>query len=117
MCGFISRRGAEAQRECGGLCCVLLNCNLQLTTYNLRFTVNCQLTSEIGVAVFLCRVYTEIKVEDYMKRYFIYALILVGLLCNGCFKLKTEHKVEPIHITMDINLKVQRDLEEFLDVE
>jgi hypothetical protein len=56
-----------------------------------------------------------------MRRYFIYALFF-GTLCSGCFRLKTEHKVEPIkiepiHITMDINLKVQKDLEAFLDVE
>ncbi|MDA3926922.1 MAG: hypothetical protein PF904_19770 [Kiritimatiellae bacterium] len=53
-----------------------------------------------------------------MKRYMIF--ILLGLaICGGCFSLKTEHKVEvePIHITMDINVKVQQDLEKFLDLE
>ena len=69
-----------------------------------------------GLASLQCRVYTKTEFEDFMTRYFVYALLLVGL-CNGCFKIKTEHKVEPIHITMDVNLKVQRDLEEFLDLE
>lgn len=52
-----------------------------------------------------------------MKKYFvyIYALLLV-VLGNGCFMVKTEHKIEPIHITMDVNLKVQRDIEDFLDL-
>jgi len=43
--------------------------------------------------------------------------LLCLTFCGGCFSLKTEHKVEPIHITMDINVKVQRDLEEFLDLD
>jgi hypothetical protein len=47
----------------------------------------------------------------------IFLVLLGAVAFSGCFRLKTEHKVEPIHITMDINLKVQRDLEEFLDVE
>ena len=53
-------------------------------------------------------------------RLMIFAL-LAALLGGGCLrtehKVTTEHKVEPIHITMDVNLKVQRDLEEFLDVQ
>ena len=49
-----------------------------------------------------------------MKRYF---MLLLLALCGGCFSLKTEHKVEPIHITMDINVKVQKDLEDFLDLD
>ncbi len=47
----------------------------------------------------------------------IFFVMLGAVACSGCFRLKTEHKVEPIHITMDINLKVQRDLEDFLNVE
>ncbi len=52
-----------------------------------------------------------------MKKYFVYVhALLLAAFCNGCFMVKTEHKVEPIHITMDINLKVQKDLEDFLDL-
>jgi len=46
-----------------------------------------------------------------------FLLLMIVLMGAGCFSLKTEHKVEPIHITMDINLKVQRELEDFLDVQ
>lgn len=38
-------------------------------------------------------------------------LALAGLC--GCFSIKTEHDIKPIHITMDINLKVDRELENF----
>ena len=29
----------------------------------------------------------------------------------GCVSLKTEHRVEPIHITMDVNVRLERELE------
>jgi len=53
-----------------------------------------------------------------MKRCFMFYLLCLSL-CGGCFSLRTEHEVEvkPIHITMDINVKVQKDLENFLDLE
>lgn len=35
----------------------------------------------------------------------------------GCFSIKTEHEIKPIHITMDVNLKVQKELENFLDLD
>ncbi len=53
-------------------------------------------------------------------------MIRVGLLglslCGGCIfrsqhEVITQHEVKPIHITMDINVKVQKDLESFLDLE
>jgi len=34
------------------------------------------------------------------------------LLSPGCFTLKTEHEVKPIQITVDVNLKVQRELDD-----
>lgn len=56
--------------------------------------------------------------------------VLMGLLAftvagvvAGCFSLKTEHEVKteheikPIHITMDVNLKVQKQLEDFLNLD
>ena len=47
------------------------------------------------------------------------ALLLVeaGVVANGCLSVKTEHEVKPIHITMDVNLKVQRELESFLNLD
>lgn len=38
------------------------------------------------------------------------------LLCavatlTSCVSVKTEHRVEPIHITMDVNVRLERELE------
>ena len=33
---------------------------------------------------------------------------------TGCISLKTEHEVKPIHITMDVNLKVDSQIEKAL---
>ena len=43
--------------------------------------------------------------------------ILLLLIVNGCLSLKTEHEIKPIQITLDINLKVERDLENFLNLD
>jgi len=37
----------------------------------------------------------------------------MSLIFSGCVSVKTEHKIEPIHITMDINVKVDRALDDF----
>ena len=38
--------------------------------------------------------------------------ILAAALCAaGCFHVKTESEIKPIHITMDINLKVDKELD------
>ena len=51
-----------------------------------------------------------------MKTFYILVLMLVFLIPQGC----TQHKVEvapvevkPIHITIDVNIKVDRALEDF----
>lgn len=31
--------------------------------------------------------------------------------------VRTEHRIEPIHITLDVNLKVQRELDDFGDLD
>jgi len=36
---------------------------------------------------------------------------------TGCLSIKTEHEIKPIHITMDVNLKVQKELENFFDLD
>jgi hypothetical protein len=43
--------------------------------------------------------------------------ILLLLIVNGCLSLKTEHEIKPIQITLDINLKVERELENFLNLD
>ncbi|MCG8527417.1 MAG: hypothetical protein MI748_13620 [Opitutales bacterium] len=35
------------------------------------------------------------------------------LMFSGCVSVKTEHKIEPISITVDINVKVDRALDDF----
>ena len=39
-------------------------------------------------------------------------LLLVPVLCAGCIHVKTENEIKPIHITMDVNLKVDNALNE-----
>ena len=52
-----------------------------------------------------------------MKRVWHYLpllLLAVALLLPaGCFSVKTQHEIKPIHITMDINMKVDRELDNF----
>ena len=36
---------------------------------------------------------------------------------GGCLSIKTEHEIKPIHITMDVNIKVQKELENFLTLD
>lgn len=38
--------------------------------------------------------------------------LALALTLTGCFSVKTEHRVEPIHITMDVNVRLERQLEE-----
>lgn len=40
-------------------------------------------------------------------------ILALGLAMTSCVSVKTQHKVEPIHITMDINVKVDRALDDF----
>lgn len=37
----------------------------------------------------------------------------VLLLGAGCITVRTEHRVEPIHITVDVNVNVERELDNF----
>jgi hypothetical protein len=43
--------------------------------------------------------------------------ILLLLTSSGCLSIKTEHEIKPIQITLDINLKVERELENFLNLD
>lgn len=45
-------------------------------------------------------------------------LLLLGLLWTACVSHRVEVEpieVKPIHLTVDINLKVQRELDQFFD--
>jgi hypothetical protein len=52
-----------------------------------------------------------------MIRY-VPALLLVCTALWGCSPTVTvKHKVAPIHITVDVNVRVQKELDEFFDFE
>ena len=40
-----------------------------------------------------------------------FAIIAATLCAAGCLNVKTESEIKPIHITMDVNLKVDKDLD------
>lgn len=44
-------------------------------------------------------------------------LFVLAAFVGGCLSIKTEHEIKPIHITMDVNLKVQKELEDFLNLD
>ena len=63
----------------------------------------------------------RMKEKKRMKRVWgnVFAALLAvsaASVVDGCLSIKTEHEIKPIHITMDVNLKVQKELEDFLDV-
>jgi hypothetical protein len=37
-----------------------------------------------------------------------------GCMLKTQHEVKTQHEIKPIHITMDVNIKVQKELEDFL---
>ncbi|MBI5423505.1 MAG: hypothetical protein HZA32_05420 [Opitutae bacterium] len=49
-----------------------------------------------------------------MKRPLFLAAVAAPLLFGGCLNVRTEPiEVKPIHITVDVNVKVERALEDF----
>ena len=48
----------------------------------------------------------------------VFAAVAAGsALAGGCLAIKTEHEVKPIQITMDVNLKVDKALEQEIENE
>ena len=46
----------------------------------------------------------------------LFIIAFTSLTVNfGCLAVKTEHEIKPIHITMDINLKIDKELDEYFD--
>ena len=43
--------------------------------------------------------------------------IIAALCAGGCIQLKTESEIKPIHITMDVNLKVDKALDKAFEDE
>lgn len=53
-----------------------------------------------------------------MRLFTITAVACAGLLCNACVPtLTVKHKVEPIHVTVDVYVKAEKELEEFFRFE
>lgn len=46
-----------------------------------------------------------------------YIVILAACCTAGCIQLKTESEIKPIHITMDVNLKVDKALDKAFEDE
>ena len=46
-----------------------------------------------------------------MKTTLSFAAAAAALCMAGCIQVKTESEIKPIHITMDVNLKVDKDLD------
>lgn len=44
-------------------------------------------------------------------------LSALALIVGGCISVKTESEIKPIHITMDVNLKVDKDLDKAFEGE
>lgn len=44
------------------------------------------------------------------RLFFLGAAVAFALVSAGCLTVKTEHEVKPVHITMDINLKVDQQI-------
>lgn len=41
----------------------------------------------------------------------------IGLMLTACGTITVKHQVEPIYITMDVNVKVEKQLNDFFDFE
>lgn len=46
-----------------------------------------------------------------MKAEIVLAATAALCIAGGCIQVKTESEIKPIHITMDVNLKVDKDLD------
>ena len=52
------------------------------------------------------------------KEIYLYIALAAAVIANaGCLSVKTEHEVKPIQITMDVNLKLDKALEQELENE
>lgn len=43
----------------------------------------------------------------------IFPFLGLALLLGGCLSIKTQHEIKPVYITVDVNLKVQKELDNF----
>lgn len=53
-----------------------------------------------------------ISSAGYVARLVQFALLMLLACCvSSCVSVKTEHKIEPIHITMDVNVRLEKELD------
>ncbi len=52
-----------------------------------------------------------------MKKLLGVLVMGVLVLLGGCGTVTVKHEVQPIYITVDVNIKVQKELEDFFDFE
>lgn len=58
-----------------------------------------------------------------MSRKFIFIALFLGVFMSACSTsheievkpVETVHKIEPIHITIDVNVRVEKALDDFFD--
>ena len=48
-----------------------------------------------------------------MKRIMLFAILCLLLIFSGCIKMKHDITIQPIHVTMEITVKIDRALNEF----
>jgi hypothetical protein len=48
-----------------------------------------------------------------MKRIMLFVIICLLFIFSGCIKMKHDITIQPIHVTMEITVKIDRALNEF----
>jgi hypothetical protein len=48
-----------------------------------------------------------------MKRIMLFAIFCLLFIFSGCIKMKHDITIQPIHVTMEITVKIDRALNEF----
>lgn len=58
--------------------------------------------------------FVTLQKRSFMNRTFLLFSVMLLSLASGCLNVKTEPiEVKPIHITVDVNVKVERALDDF----
>jgi hypothetical protein len=52
-----------------------------------------------------------------MKLYYLSIALLSPLMLASCWTITVKHKVDPIYVTVNVNVKVERQLNDFFDFE
>lgn len=48
-----------------------------------------------------------------MRRCLLFSLVIAALLMSMCVKVKHEMTIQPVHVTVEIRVKIDRELEDF----